>query len=314
MSRERRREMVDRRHPALSTVRQCTLLSISRSSLNYRHKETCPKNLTVMKAMDHQYLSTPFYGSRRMRAWLGRQGQRVNRKRVQRLMRTMGLRAIYRRPRTSKPGPGHKVYPYLLSGMEITRPNQVWTADITYIPMAKGFHYLVAIMDWYTRYVVAWRLSNTLDADFCVEALEEALGKETPEVFNTDQGSQFTGEAFTGLLKSHGVRISMDGKGRYADNIFIERLWRTVKYEEVYLKAYSGGREAKAGLDAYFHFYNYQRPHQALDYRTPAEVSYGDLALSDERSINGKWTPSRALADLGKTAGLSLSFAPNLSN
>ena len=314
MSRERRREMVDRRHPALSTVRQCTLLSISRSSLNYRRKETCPKNLTVMKAMDHQYLSTPFYGSRRMRAWLGRQGQRVNRKRVQRLMRTMGLRAIYRRPGTSKPGPGHKVYPYLLSGMEITRPNQVWTADITYIPMAKGFHYLVAIMDWYTRYVVAWRLSNTLDADFCVEALEEALGKETPEVFNTDQGSQFTGEAFTGLLKSHGVRISMDGKGRYADNIFIERLWRTVKYEEVYLKAYSGGREAKAGLDAYFHFYNYQRPHQALDYRTPAEVSYGDLALSDERSINGKWTPSRALADLGKTAGLSLSFAPNLSN
>ena len=314
MSRERRREMVDRRHPALSTVRQCTLLSISRSSLNYRRKETCPKNLTVMKAMDHQYLSTPFYGSRRMRAWLGRQGQRVNRKRVQRLMRTMGLQAIYRRPRTSKPGPGHKVYPYLLSGMEITRPNQVWTADITYIPMAKGFHYLVAIMDWYTRYVVAWRLSNTLDADFCVEALEEALGKETPEVFNTDQGSQFTGEAFTGLLKSHGVRISMDGKGRYADNIFIERLWRTVKYEEVYLKAYSGGREAKAGLDAYFHFYNYQRPHQALDYRTPAEVSYGDLALSDERSINGKWTPSRALADLGKTAGLSLSFAPNLSN
>ena len=314
MSRERRREMVDRRHPALSTVRQCTLLSISRSSLNYRRKETCPKNLTVMKAMDHQYLSTPFYGSRRMRAWLGRQGQRVNRKRVQRLMRTMGLRAIYRRPRTSKPGPGHKVYPYLLSGMEITRPNQVWTADITYIPMAKGFHYLVAIMDWYTRYVVAWRLSNTLDADFCVEALEEALGKETPEVFNTDQGSQFTGEAFTGLLKSHGVRISMDGKGRYADNIFIERLWRTVKYEEVYLKAYSGGREAKAGLDAYFHFYNYQRPHQALDYRTPAEVSYGDLALTDERSINGKWTPSRALADLGKTAGLSLSFAPNLSN
>ncbi len=314
MSRERRREMVDRRHPALSTVRQCTLLSISRSSLNYRRKETCPKNLTVMKAMDHQYLSTPFYGSRRMRAWLGRQGQRVNRKRLQRLMRTMGLRAIYRRPRTSKPGPGHKVYPYLLSGMEITRPNQVWTADITYIPMAKGFHYLVAIMDWYTRYVVAWRLSNTLDADFCVEALEEALGKETPEVFNTDQGSQFTGEAFTGLLKSHGVRISMDGKGRYADNIFIERLWRTVKYEEVYLKAYSGGREAKAGLDAYFHFYNYQRPHQALDYRTPAEVSYGDLALSDERSINGKWTPSRALADLGKTAGLSLSFAPNLSN
>ena len=186
MSRERRREMVDRRHPALSSVRQCALLSISRSSLNYRRKGTCSENLTVMKAMDHQYLSTPFYGSRRMRVWLGTQGHRVNRKRVQRLMRTMGLRAIYRWPRTSKPGPGHKVYPYLLSGMEITRPNQVWAADITYIPMAKGFLYLVAIMDWYTRYVVAWRLSNTLDADFCVETLEEALGKGKPEVFNTD--------------------------------------------------------------------------------------------------------------------------------
>ena len=180
--------------------------------------------------------------------------------------------------------------------------------------MAKGFHYLVAIMDWYTRYVLACRLSNTLDAEFCIEALEEALGKETPEVFNTDQGSQFTGEGFTGLLESSGVRISMDGKGRYSDNIFIERLWRTVKYEEVYLKAYSGGREAKAGIDAYFHFYNNQRPHQALGYRTPAEVFNGDLAPSDERPINGKWAPARASADPGNTAGLSLSFAPNLSN
>jgi putative transposase len=226
----------------------------------------------------------------------------------------MSLTAIYRRPRTSQPGTGHKVYPYLLGSMEITRPNQVWAADITYIPMAKGFLYLVAIMDWYTRYVVAWRLSNTLEADFCVEVLDEALGKGTPEVFNTDQGSQFTGEGFTGLLKQHGVSISMDGKGRYADNILLERLWRTVKYEEVYLKAYSGGREAKAGLSAYFHFYNNQRPHQALRYRTPAEVFNGDLAPSNERSINGKWTANGALADLGKTAGLSLSFASNLSN
>ena len=249
-----------------------------------------------------------------MRAWLGRQGQTVNRKRVQRLMRTMGLRAIYRRPRTSKPGPRHKVYPYLLGGMEIARPNQVWAADITYIPMAKGFLYLVAIMDWYSRYVVAWRLSNTLDAAFCVEVLDEALRKGKPEVFNTDQGGQFTSEGFIGLLKQHGVSISMDGKGRYSDNIFIERLWRTVKYEEVYLKAYSGGREAKAGLDAYFSFYNNQRPHQALGYRTPAEVFNGGLAPSDERPINGKWTPSRVLADLGKTAGLSLNIAPNLSN
>ena len=224
MSRERRRGMVDRRHTALSMVRQCALLNISRSSLSYRRRGTCPEDLAVMKAMDQQYLSTPFYGSRRMRVWLGRQGHRVNRKRVQRLMRTMGLRAIYRRPRTSRPESGHKVYPYLLGNMEITRPNQVWAADITYIPMAKGFLYLVAIMDWHSRYVVAWRLSNTLDADFCVATLKEALGKETPEVFNTDQGSQFTGEDFTGLLERHGVRISMDGKGRYCDNILLERL------------------------------------------------------------------------------------------
>ena len=314
MSRERRREMVDRRHPALSTVRQCTLLSISRSSLNYRRKGTCPEDLAVMKAMDQQYLSTPFYGSRRMRVWLGRQGHRVNRKRVQRLMRTMGLRAIYRRPRTSQTGPGHKVYPYLLGGMAITRANQVWAADITYIPMAKGFLYLVAIMDWYTRYVVAWRLSNTLDADFCVEALEEALSKGTPEIFNTDQGSQFTGDGFTGLLERSGVRISMDGKGRYADNIFIERLWRTVKYEEVYLKAYTSGREAKAGIDAYFHFYNNQRPHQALGYRTPAEVFNGDSGPSTEPQRETRKSLTGALAIEGKMAGLSLSFVPNLSN
>ncbi len=314
MSRERRREMVDRRHPDLSTVRQCALLSISRSSLNYRRKGTCPKDLAVMKQIDEQYLATPFYGSRRMKVWLGRQGQTVNRKRVQRLMRTMGLRAIYRRPRTSKPERGHKVYPYLLGNVAITRPNQVWAADITYIPMAKGFLYLVAIMDWYSRCVVAWRLSNTLDADFCVEALEEALSKGTPDIFNTDQGGQFTGEGFTSLLEQNGVRISMDGKGRYADNIFIERLWRTVKYEEVYLKAYSGGREAKAGIEDYFRFYNNQRPHQALGYRTPAEVFNGDLTPSNERSINGKWTTSRALVIQGKTAGLSLSLGPKLSN
>ncbi len=187
MSRERRREMVDREHPALSTVRQCALLDISRSSLYYRLRGTSPESLALMKRIDQQYLLTPFYGSRRIKVWLGRQGHQVSRKRVQRLMRTMGLQAIYRRPRTSQPAPGHKVYPYLLGGMEITRPNQVWAADITYIPMAKGFLYLVAIMDWYTRYVVAWNLSNTLDADFCVETLEKALNKGKPEVFNTDQ-------------------------------------------------------------------------------------------------------------------------------
>ena len=314
MSRERRREMVDREHPALSTLRQCALMGISRSSVYYRPRAPSQKDLALMKQIDQQYLATPFYGSRRMKVWLDRQGHRVNRKRIQRLMRAMGLQAIYRRPRTSQPGLGHKVHPYLLGGMEFTRPNQVWAADITYVPMARGFLYLVAIMDWYSRYVVAWRLSNTMDADFCVEALEEALGKGKPEVFNTDQGSQFTSEGFTGILARHGVKISMDGKGRYADNIFMERLWRTVKYEEVYLKAYSNGREAKAGLEAYLHFYNTQRPHQALGYRTPAEVFSGDSVQSDEQSKERRWLPTRALVDLGKTAGPSLNIAPILSN
>ena len=310
MSRETRREMVDRQHQALPMIRQCALLGISRSSVYYRRRGTSSEDLAVMKRIDQQYLATPFYGSRRMRAWLNRQGYQASRKRVQRLMRTMGLTAIYRRPRTSQPAPGHKVYPYLLGSMEIARPNQVWAADITYIPMARGFLYLVAIMDWYSRYVVAWNLSNTLDVDFCVGALEEALSKGRPEVFNTDQGSQFTSEAFTGLLEQHGVRISMDGKGRYTDNIFVERLWRTVKYEEVYLKAYSNGREAKAGLDDYFRFYNTQRPHQALGYRTPAEVFNGDSVESTER----RWSPGRALVYYAGATGPSLNNAPILSN
>ena len=206
------------------------------------------------------------------------------------------------------------MYPYLLGGMEITKPNRVWAADITYMPMARGFLYLVAIMDWHSRYVVAWNLSNTLDANFCVEALEEALRKGKPVVFNTDQGSQLTGDGFTGLLVSHGVRISMDGKGRYLDNIFIERLWRTVKYEEVYLKAYSSGREAEAGLDASFRFYNTERPHQAPDYRTPANVFNEDSAPSEDQSIDRNWSSSRALVTLGNPAGLSLNFMPNLSH
>lgn len=313
MSRERRREMVDRRHPALSTLRQCALLGISRSGVYYRPRGPSRNDLAVMKQIDQQYLATPFYGSRRMRVWLGRQGCRASRKRVQRLMRTMGLSAIYRRPRTSKPAPGHKVYPYLLRSMEITSPNQVWAADITYIPMDRGFLYLVAVMDWYSRHVVAWRLSNTLDADFCVEALKEALGKGKPEVFNTDQGSQFTSEGFTGLLEQHGVRVSMDGKGRYSDNIFVERLWRTVKYEEVYLKAYSGGREARSGIDNYFRFYNTQRPHQALGYRTPAEVFNLKTAESIEEVKDKRWLPGRELVDFGNTAGPSLNLAPILS-
>ena len=269
--------MVDRRHQSLSVVRQCMLLNISRSGLYYQPKVLPGKDeedLNLMELIDRQYMDTPFYGSRKIVAWLNNKGYRVNRKRIRRLMRIMGLRAIYRRPRTSKPTPGNKIYPYLLNGIEITCPNQVWAADITYIPMAKGFLYLVAIIDWYSRYVLSWRLSNTLDSDFCVEALEEALQKGRPEIFNTDQGSQFTSEAFTGLLEKHGVRISMDGKGRYSDNLFIERLWRTVKYEEVYLKAYNDAREARVGIGEYFRFYNTTRPHQSLDYRTPAEVYY----------------------------------------
>ena len=308
MSVERRREVVDRRHPSLSMVRQCNLLDISRSGLYYQPKGISEEDLTLMKLIDRQYLATPFYGARKIAAWLKSQNYGVNRKRVQRLMRIMGLKAIYRRPRTSKPAPGHKIYPYLLSGLKITRPNQVWAADITYIPMARGFLYLVAIIDWYSRYVLSWRLSNTLDADFCVEALEDALRKGKPDIFNTDQGSQFTSEAFTGILKEHGIRISMDGKGSYNDNLFIERLWRSVKYEEVYLKAYQDGREARIGLGNYFRFYNTERPHQSHGYRTPAEVYY----TTTVEATNGgmvKFLPSDPL----RIAEPDLNISPILS-
>ena len=264
--------MIDRQHNQLSLVRQCTLLDISRGSLYYQPTPTRTEDLELMSLMDRQYLKTPFYGSRRMKAWLRGQGHQVNRKRVRRLMQVMGLEAIYRRPNTSKPAPGRRVYPYLLKGVKIDRVNQAWSADITYIPMAKGFLYLIAIMDWHSRYVLAWRLSNTMDVDFCVQALEEALSKGNPEIFNTDQGSQFTSESFTGVLRDQGIQISMDGKGRYLDNIFVERLWRSVKYEEVYLKAYQNGTEARKGIGAYLDFYNRQRPHQALGYRTPGQV------------------------------------------
>ena len=225
-----------------------------------------------MGLIDRQYLQTPFYGSRKMTASLRRQGHQVNRKRVQRLMRQMGIEAIYRRPNTSRPDSRHKVYPYLLRGFQIDKVNQVWATDITYIPMARGFMYLVCIMNWHSRYVLSWRLSNTLEADFCVDALEEALSYDVPGIFNTDQGSQFTSEAFTSVLLNHGVQISMDSAGSYMDNMFVERLWRNVKYEEVYLKAYDTVAQAKAGIGAYLRFYNNERPHQALDYRTPAEV------------------------------------------
>jgi putative transposase len=264
--------MIDREHPRLSLVRQCALLGISRSSLYCQPTGAGAQDLELMALMDRQYLKTPFYGSRRMTVWLRTQGHQVNRKRVRRLMQLMGLEAIYRHPNTSKPAPGHKIYPYLLRGLEINRVNQVWATDITYIPMARGFLYLVAIMDWHSRYVLAWRLSNTLEVDFCVEALEEALRQGKPEIFNTDQGSQFTSEAFTGRLLAQGIQVSMDGKGRCMDNVFVERLWRSVKYEEVYLKAYQNGSEARRGIGAYLAFYNQERPHQALGYQTPGQV------------------------------------------
>jgi len=299
---------VDRRHPSLSVVRQCRLLGISRSGLYYQPAAMSEEDLALMKMIDRQYLATPFYGARRLAAWLKKQGWIVNRKRVRRLMQVMGLKAIYRRPRTSTPAPGHRTYPYLLGGIEITRPDQVWAADITYIPMARGFLYLVAIMDWCSRYVLSWRLSNTLDSDFCVEALEEALRKGRPDVLNTDQGAQFTAEAFTGKLERHGVRISQDGKGRYSDNLFVERLWRTVKYEEVYLKAYQDGREARIGIGDYFRFYNTQRPHQALGYRTPAEV----YASAPMEATEGGMVESSTPGSL-RTAGPALNMASSLS-
>ena len=262
-----------------------------------------------MKLMDRQYLATPFYGSRRFTVWLSKQGHYVNRKRVRRLMRIMGLKAIYRWPRTSKATPGHRIYPYLLKDMKITRPNQVWAADITYVSMARGFLYLVVIMDWYSRYVVSWRLSNTLDVGFCIEALEEALRGDRPDIFNTDQGTtQFTSEVFTELLKQHLVRISMDGKGRYKDNIFVERLWRTVKYEEVYLKAYQDGREVRIGIREYFRFYNTERPHQTLGYQTLAEA----FTLIPMEATNEGMVESPILDTL-RTVGHDLNKVPVLS-
>ncbi len=275
-----------------------------------------------MGLIDRQYLRTPFYGSRKMTAWLRAWGYRVNRKRVQRLMKLMGITAIYQHPNTSKPAPGHKVYPYLLRGVTISRVNQVWGTDITYIPMAHGFLYLVAIIDWYSRYVLAWRLSNTLDVYFCLDALEEALGKGTPETFNTDQGSQFTSEAFTGMLLQRGIQVSMDGKGRCMDNVFVERLWRSVKYEEVYLKAYQDVPEARTGIGAYMRFYNEERPHQALGYRTPREVfEAGSVSTraKDLEDQEGGWLTGQrvvSLPEVGRpqeTAGVSLILVPSLS-
>ncbi len=261
----------------LPVTRQCELLNLNRSTVYYQGAGVSDEDLALMRRIDEMHLRRPFYGSRRLRDWLQDEGYGVGRKRVRRLMRLMGIRALYPRPHTSKPGKGHKIYPYLLRDLTIERPNQVWATDITYIPMARGFVYLVAIMDWYSRKVLAWRLSNSMESDFCVEALEEALTHYgSPKIFNTDQGAQFTSEAFTGVLIDAGVDISMDGKGRWVDNVFVERLWRSVKYEDVYLKAYETVAEARDGIGTYFEFYNHERRHQSLNRLTPEQAYTGD--------------------------------------
>lgn len=259
----------------VSLRRQCELLGLHRSGVYYQPHGESEFNLELMRLIDEEFMRHPFLGSRRMTDYLCRLDYTVNRKRIQRLMRLMGLEAVYAKPRTSKAHPEHVKYPYLLRDLEIVRPNQVWATDVTYIPMRHGFLYLVAIMDWYSRYVLAWRLANTLDTSFCLEALEAALAINKPEIFNSDQGSQFTSHDFTDMVKAAGARISMDGKGRCFDNIFVERLWRSVKYEEVYLKDYIEVIDAHDGLGGYFNYYNLERPHQSLTNMTPAEVYFG---------------------------------------
>jgi putative transposase len=259
----------------LSVRRQCELLGLHRSGVYYSPREENDLNLKLMRLIDEEFMRHPFLGSRKMTEYLCRQGHQVNRKRIQRLMRLMGLEAVYPKPRTSKAHPEHKKYPYLLRDLRIIRPDQVWATDITYIPMRRGFLYLVAIMDWFSRYVLAWRLANTMDTTFCLEALDAAFTISTPEIFNSDQGPQFTSVDFTDKLKAADVRISMDGAGRVIDNIFIERLWRSVKYEEVYIHDYDEVPDAYDGLGTYFSYYNLERPHQSLTNMTPAEVYFG---------------------------------------
>jgi putative transposase len=266
------RRLIDADEGPLSVRRQCSLLGLNRSSFYYEAGTESAANLRLMRLLDEEYTRHPFYGSRKLRRWLCEQGEAVNRKRVQRLMRLMGLVALYPKPRLSRGDKSHRVFPYLLRGVTVARADQVWSSDITYVPMAAGFMYLAAIIDWYSRYVIAWRLSNTLDGSFCREMLEEALSRGRPEIFNTDQGVQFTAAAFTDRLESAGVRVSMDGRGRCLDNVFVERLWRTVKYEDLYLYRYASVPELQRGLERYFPFYNQERFHQSLDYRTPAAV------------------------------------------
>jgi putative transposase len=264
---EFKRECIEAEHPQLSVRRQCELLGLNRSSWYYEPQGKSAENLALMRRMDEQYLKTPCYGARKMAKTLG-----IGRERAARLMRCMGLEAVYPKPRLSQKMLGHRIYPYLLRKMKIERSNQVWASDITYVPMPQGWMYLTVVMDWHSRYVLSWRLSNTLDGQFCLEALEEALGRGRPEIFNTDQGVQYTADAFTGRLESAGVRVSIDGRGRWMDNVFVERLWRTVKHEHLYLHDYATPRALQAGLANWFGFYNAERIHASLDYRTPLAV------------------------------------------
>jgi putative transposase len=280
---------VERDHPKLSVRRQCELLGLNRSSLYYPPASETAENLRLMRLIDGEYTAHPFLGSRRMTRWLVKQGEAVNRKRVQRLMQLMGLEAIYPKPKLSTAARGHRIYPYLLRDVPIERVDQVWSTDITYVPLVTGFMYLAAIIDWYSRYVLAWRLSNTLDGSFCLDMLEEALSRGQPEVFNTDQGVQFTAQAWTGRLESAGVAVSMDGRGRCLDDVFVERLWRTVKYEDIYLRGYETVPQLQQGLGRYFPYYNEERLHQSLDYQTPAAVyQAGGRSASSEAAEEAK--------------------------
>lgn len=277
--------MIEPGHADFSIRRQCELVGLNRSSWYYEPASETEFNLHLMRLIDATYLERPFFGWRRMTISLQREGYAVNHKRVRRLMRKMGLQAIYPKPKTSQAGQGHTIYPYLLRNLAITRVNQVWSSDITYVPMRRGYMYLVAVIDWFSRYVLAWQLSNTLDGAFCVDALQQALCLGKPDIFNTDQGVQFTAHAHTSVLAEAGIQISMDGKGRALDNIFIERLWRSVKYEDIYLKDYDSVPLLYAGLDNFFQFYNYERPHQSLGKATPAEVHYAHMGT--DRSFSG---------------------------
>jgi putative transposase len=271
---EHKRTLIEPGHPELSIRTQCDLLGLNRSSFYYQPVGIDDYTLFLMRLIDEQYTRTPFYGVPKMTAWLHRQGHHVNNKRVRRLMRLLGLSAIYPKPKLSRPNSQHKIYPYLLRGVRINRINQVWGTDITYIRLYHGFIYLTAIIDWLSRFVLAWAISNTLEVEFCIDALERALCQGTPEIFNTDQGPQFTSPRFIMVLLDKEIAISMDGRGRVLDNIFVERLWRSVKYEEVYLHDYQSVAEARQGIKRYFQFYNYERPHQSLNYKTPAEVFF----------------------------------------